>query len=332
MPSSVKAAGVRMPWAFISIMLLLATMAIGFSAKAGATTIQTAVVACPGCSSAGDLLTLATSYFAQYNNATPPGYTGTVNPSATPLCTSSGAQNGTNLLVISELVPISEFFYECLLHTGTGIGTFTLVVKPADSGANGDTIANDALLLGRSAKTGEIDLPSSLSLITDTQEIISSYLSSADGVPQSGASQISLWHGITNFPQAVQGTFTNIQTGETFTLWNGDTITVTDSNGNTAKFKWTPLSSVQWALVPNSVRDKNGNPPGKTPTPALPAGGSLTVTLPAGQGTTIVTPYQAPPGDPALPRGTVTVDPDPFGTATVGCINGGACSALPVLG
>jgi hypothetical protein len=316
------------------MLVLVATMTTGFTPKAAASTIQTAVVACPSCASAGDLLAFATSYFGQYSGTTPPGYTGTINLSPTSACGNSGASNGTNLLVISALVPISEFFYECLQKSGgntISTTTFTVVVRPLDTGANADTISNDALLLDRSAKTGTITLPSDLSLTGTTQEIISAYLSSADGVPQSGASTISLWHGITNFPQAVQGTFTNIQTGETFTLWNGDTITVTDSNGNTAKFMWTPLSSVQWALVPNSVRDKNGNPIGGNPMAAVPAGGQVTVTMPNGQ-TTIVTPYQAPDGDPPLPKGTVTVEPfDQGGIVLVGCFNGGACSDLPNL-
>jgi hypothetical protein len=129
----------------------------------------------------------------------------------------------------------------------------------------------------------------------------------------------SLWHALTNFPQLLQGNFVNVQTGETFTLWNGDTITVTDSDGNTAKFQWTPLSTVQWTLVPNSVRNAAGNPPGVTPTTATPSAPSVIVTLPNGTQTTI-TPYQAPPADP-LPPGTVTLDPNPFGTPDVGCAN-----------
>jgi hypothetical protein len=318
-------------WAFMFILLLVATMTTGFTQKAAASTIQTAVVACPSCASAGDLLAFATSYFGQYGGTTPPGYTGTINLSPTSACGNSSATNGTNLLVISALVPISEFFYECLQKSGNTISTttFTVVVKPLDTGANADTISNDGLLLDRSAKVGTVTLPPGYSVTGTTQEIISAYLSSADGVPQSGASTLSPWHALTNYPQLVQGQFTNIQTGETFTLWNGDTITVTDSNGNTAKFMWTPLSSVQWALVPNSLRDKNGNPIGGTPKTAVPAGGSVTVTLPNGQ-TTVVTPYQAPDGDPPLPKGTVTVEPE-AGIVIVGCYNGGACSDIPNL-
>jgi hypothetical protein len=321
----------RKPWALISIVVLVVTMAAGFSSNASATTIQTAVVSCAGCASAGDLLAAGTSYFTQYSGQTPPGYTGTIGPSASPLCTSSTAQNGTYVLVVSALYPISEFFYECLLHTGTGIGTFTMVVKPADSGANADAIANDALLIARSAKTGPITLPTDITLTGDPQETISAYLSSAAGVPQNGTSVISLWHGITNFPQAIQGTFVNTETGETFTLWNGDTIIVTDSNGDTAKFQWTPLSSIQWTLVPGSIRDKNGNPIGQTSTPASAAGPSVAVTLPDQQ-TSVITPYQAQIGDPPLPKGTVTLDPDVGITGTqVVCWGGGACVVIPGL-
>jgi hypothetical protein len=99
----------------------------------------------------------------------------------------------------------------------------------------------------------------------------------------------------------------------------------------TAKFMWTPLSTVQWALVPDSLRDKRGNPIGGTNMAAVPAGGSVTVTLPDGQ-TTSVTPYQAPPGDPPLPKGTVTVDPNVGdGIVLVGCFLGGGCADNPLL-
>lgn len=319
---------------FVASLITVTLLGTVLGDKADASTIQTAVVPCADCASAGDLLAVATSYFAQFSGTTPPGYTGTINPSSTPLCTASGAMNGTNVLVISAAVPISEFFYECLQHSGTGInGTFTLVVKPADTGANADSIANDALLISRSAKTGPITLPSDFSLTGSTDEEMSAYLSSAAGIPQNGTSTISLWHGITNFPQVLQGTFVNVQTGEAFTLWNGDTITVTDSNGNTAKFQWTPLSTIQWRLVPNSVRNAAGNPPGATPMAAGADGSSVTVTLPNGN-TTIITPFQAPDGDPPLPKGTVILEPDPFGTGgtaivIVGCENSGPCADIP---
>lgn len=319
-------------WAFISIMFLVAAITTGFSATAGATAIvQTAVVSCPTCASAGDLLAAGTNYFTQYSGQTPPGYAGTIGPSASPLCTSSTAQNGTLVLVVSALYPISEFFYECLQHNGTGIGTFVMVVKPADSGANADTISNDALLITRSAKTGPVTLPPTISLTGDPQETASAWLSSAEGVPQNGASTVSLWHGITNFPQAIQGTFINVSTGQTFQLWNGDTITVTDSSGNTAKFQWTPLSSVQWTLVPGSLRDKNGNPIGQNSIPANPAGPSVAVTLPDQQ-TSVITPYEAQIGDPPLPKGTITVEPDlSVGGTQVVCWGGGACVVIPGL-
>lgn len=53
--------------------------------------------------------------------------------------------------------------------------------------------------------------------------------------------------------------------------------------------------------------------------------------LPGGQITTIVTPYQAPPDQPALPRGSATVEPVPGGVIIVGCENGGPCASIPNL-
>lgn len=185
---------------------------------------------------------------------------------------------------------------------------------------NADTITADALLFHRSAKTGPIKLPVGIGL-GDTPEAISAWLSSAEGVPQSGTSSFSVWHAITNYPQLVKGTFTNTETGETFTVWNGDVITVTDpATGNTAQFQWTPLSTVQWTLVPGSERDSNGNPIGQSGPPSGAAVPTASVSIPGNNFPTItVTPF-----DDSLPRGEITVgEPTEVGAGDAPSVGGG---------
>ena len=111
--------------------------------------------------------------------------------------------------------------------------------------------------------TGRIGLPPSYT-VNATPELISQWLSSVEIPEVPGTQVVSVWHGLTNFPQFIRWTFVNTQTGDTFTLWNSDTVTVTDSNGWTAKFQWEPLSSIQWVFVPDSIRDENGNAPSST--------------------------------------------------------------------
>jgi hypothetical protein len=223
------------------------------------TGIPVAVTTCT-CSSYTDLKSAAVAYMKQWRGKTPPGYAQKfVAAGDVPL---NGA---TQLVVASDNLPISGVFYYGPIVGRTGLyDAFSL------SGlTNTEAIATDTKLFARSAK-GRVTTPGSIPLNGTTPEIIGAWLGSSEGVPQTGPSTVSLWHAVTNFPQILQGTFTNFATGETFTLWNGDVITVIDSNGWTAQFQWTPLSTIQWALLPDSIRDQNGNPIGVPPPTASP--------------------------------------------------------------
>jgi hypothetical protein len=241
-------------------------------------------------------------------------------------------------MVISTAVPISGSYYTCWtvprsgqVKGGGAIAQGSVSVqtyKELNVVTNADAISADNVLLARSAKAQPVKIPPQFSA-NDNDGDLSAWLSSTEGIPQSGPSSISLWHGIANFPQAVQGTFINTQTGEVFSLWNGDTIRVIDSNGNSALFQWTPLSSNQWTEVPGSFRNAQGNSPtastpaqpeptpGGTPQPV----GPILTTYPGGptQPTTVVPWYDNP-----TPGGTVTVEPLPDvpvgGCSTPGCV------------
>jgi hypothetical protein len=294
----------------VAIPVVFLLTGLGNTARA-ATITPVAISVCTACASQADLLAAATTYFGTWFLKTPPGYVGVISATGYPT-----GQVGTMLIVVGGTVPISAGF-DYVYHVAHG-GYYATV--PIYVTTNTQTISSDALLLARSAKTGEIALPPGYT-VNDTQEEISSWLSSAGGVPIGGAPSASLWHGLTNYPQLLQGTFTITATGQQFTLWNGDVITVTDSNGWSAQFQWTPLSSVQWTLVPNSIRNAQGKPPGApnlAPTSTQEPGAAQTIALPGGQIITII-PTTVPPNQ-NVPRGTVILEPDPqLPAPTVSC-------------
>lgn len=272
-----------------------------------ATTIPVAVTVCATCKSYSDLLEAAYEYANTWYLKTPPGYVGYINGSAAASAGNCPTDypGTTTLFIASAAAPISGIFFPCIWNTGEG---FELIsAMPIGPASNAQTILVDAFTLRRSAKTGSILLPDTYS-VNDVAETISEWLSSAAGVPLL-SSTVSIWHGITNFPQAVEGTFVVTATGQTFQLWNGDTITVTDSNGWTAQFQWSPLSTIHWQLVPNSIRNAQGQPPsGSEPTSApkssqLP-GAAVSVTLPNG-----ITVAVIPTDVTTTPDGTITVEP-----------------------
>jgi hypothetical protein len=282
-----------------------------------AAVIPVAVTSCATCTTQASLLEAAHTYVSTWVGKEPPGYAGVVGFAPAPACTGVSHVGATIVLVSSATLPIGGLFYACQ-RSAHGITSNGAVAINANTDAQ--TISADAAALFRSAKTKAITLPPGTP-ITDTQEIISAWLSSAAGIPLEGSTSLGFWHALANFPQLIKGTFLNVATGEIFTLWNGDVITVTDSSGNTAQFQWTPLSTIQWTLVPGSIRI-HGNPVGATPPVGALPGAALTVTYPNGP-TVIVTPY-----NDTLPSGTITVgDPIdiPNSPPIVVCLGLGPC-------
>jgi hypothetical protein len=299
-------------------------VSLGYSTKSFATAAPIVVIPCSNCYTFADLQGAAGQYFLAWLGKIPPGYVNAVEMSAVRLCSEGMQNDGTIVLVISSVEPVSDRFWFCEQH-----GTLTTFeIKAVDGGDNVSAITYDGLRFARSAKTQKIPLPTSLP-VTETPEIISSYLSGSSGVPEVPGSQtINPWHAITNYPQLISARFYNVASGTYFTLWNGDTITVTDANGWTAKFAWTPLSTVQWALVPNSIRDQNGNVPAQGTSPAqnidpakLQPAAQLTITLPYDVEIYVV------PATNILPQGVITVgDPD-VGPA----LGGGTSGTIEIL-
>lgn len=179
------------------------------------------------------------------------------------------------VLVVSTAIAISGGFYACWNYPKGGPVLRAFMI---DGTSNANAVTDDNVIFARAAaEAGRITLPANLPLNGadggSTPELQGAWLNSV--LIESGPPETNLWHGIIDYPNVLEGTFTNLQTGQKFTIWSGDTITVTDQNGWTAKFQWNPLADSQWQYVPNSLRDQNGNPVNTTGSNAPHSGGSL---------------------------------------------------------
>jgi hypothetical protein len=192
----------------------------------------------------------------------------------------------------------------------------------------------DIQTFSRSANTGIIKLPIGLTA-SSTGELVSEWL---DGALSKTFQDFSLWHGLSNFPQFIECQFLVLQTGAVFNIYNGEEITVTDQNGWTAEFKFSPLTVIHWVFVDGSIRDANGNVPAPgeaEPTPGIsimppstgePAAG-ITITYPNGPSIYVI-PFLFSSNN--LPNGVITVQPlDNDAPGLVSCVNLQTCPPVP---
>lgn len=275
--------------------------------------IPVALVTCSTCQNAGDLLQAGLSYWLTYDDSTPSGYVGTLQDWGN--CSDNPTAGPSIVLVVSTEVAISAGFSACWIYTARGDAVLRSYM--IDGTSNADAVTNDNIIFARSAAdAGHITMPSNLPFNgaggNSFPDLWGEYLA---GQLVLVGQEENLWHGILNYPQVLQGTFVNEQTGQKFEIWSGDTITVTDQNGWTAKFQWNPGADPQWQYVPNSMRDQKGNPVNTTgsnpPTNGggRQPGGPYYVTLPPGwnsPGFYITLIYDDPIGPP---KGTITVGP-----------------------
>ena len=304
-------AGAFAPHCF-GLGVLAVFMTVGVLGKAHATAIAPVVVTtCSTCNSQNMLLDAADSYGLKYLYATPPGYVGELSPPVGTGECSTGQNGATTIIVISTLVPISGAYYLCWRsqHGATVYG-----VVPINANTDAGAIAADNAMFHRSAKLGLIQLPPSLPLVggSDPIEVIGAYLQGAQGLPMIGVPTFSLWHSLFSgsIGAVEQGTFKNMTTGETFTLWSGDTVKVTDSNGNTALFQWIPSVSPPWVYKAGSMHDKAGH--------SIPDGSSTPISSTGGSAQPIASIVFSYPSGPTLTITPWYDNPTPTGTVTVG--------------
>jgi hypothetical protein len=311
-------------------MIVFCVATLGVSGKASATNIPIVVTQCSTCKDQPGLQAAALGYFQTYTGATPPGYAGGVVGPPSGLYCHSGADY-TVLLVVSSAVPMSGTFYTCWtvprstqvkgkLTAGLGAGTTPSVQKvlPITATTSAEAIAADNILLHRSVPGGSISLPSTTLtwLNADAPELPQSLIPSQFVLVDTGN---TVWHmllGLVGIPQVTYADFRNLQTGQVFRVYAGDTITVTDNDGYSAQVQWNPMVGNGWVYVPGSLHDPKGNPvpnsadnlpPAPIPTPGGSSQPPLIVSVPGGQTIVIVPWYNNP-----TPGGTVTVGPGSF--------------------
>jgi hypothetical protein len=76
------------------------------------------------------------------------------------------------------------------------------------------------------------------------------------------ATGTSFWHAVLtlNLGQVQWGTFKDMSTGQAFTIYSTEEITVYDANGWSMKVQWIPsVASAPFQIVPGSVRDNHGD-------------------------------------------------------------------------
>ena len=235
--------------ATLLLPVFVTLMVSGFSNKTMATSIPVVTTTCATCSNASDLKAAATTYFNLWLGATPPGYVGTVvGPASSSNDCGKGDTGATVLLIVSANAPLSGTFYACYIYPN-GIGSLRVV--PISSASDTQAISVDNLLLTRATETEQITLPANLPAVgsSNFMAVAGEYLQRS-GLPLIGSASSS-WHGLLTpkLPAVQQGIFVNMVDGQKFTLWNGDTVTVTDSKGVNAKFQWIPDATPTWQFV-----------------------------------------------------------------------------------
>lgn len=197
----------------------------------------------------------------------------------------------TTALVVSVANPLSGPFKLSQIDRGT------VVVQAVDLLDTLAALDFDNRVFGRAMKQLSITLPDNFS--PSDEDVILSGAISGELILLPGTTSTSWWHFFTSLPslELVSNEYIVVSTGQRVRIFVGATITVKFSNGYTAKYKLVNIhSSIQWQLVPGSLRDQDGNEPNAAPASA-PTGerrsdAAATVPDPMAQSNiTLIAPY-----------------------------------------
>lgn len=262
------------------------------------TVLPIATISCY-CASAAELQASANDWFLKYSYQTLPGYPSTqlVMPN------NSGLGGPGTLLIVSSTEYALSGAYRATWYS---VPYSYMLLNYVRGLTDGDAIKLDGELVARSTKIPPVILPPSIPP-NETPEIIEGFV--AGVLVQTGQGGNSLWHGL--FPgtvgQVAYVIVKDTQTGQTYTMWANDPITIRFSNGWSCKVIWSPFSDPQFQIVPNSMRDQNGNPPGSTTSPPASQNGPSTDLGNLGDPSTGIV-YVSPDAG-STPTGTVTIEP-----------------------
>jgi hypothetical protein len=251
------------------------------------------------------------SYITTWDGQTPPGF-------AAGQYVSSGY---TVLLVSSNLVPVTlSATYAVSYIYPHGVETMLITLQSSYGLDDAAALSQDNRLIARATKMPPVVLPPALSP-GDDDSLVSAALLSL--LPVQGLPGLGVPHDISGLASFTYVNVLNVQTGQTYQLFNGDTITVTFTDA--ANNQWTAQFQVNvgglgsialFPMVPGSLRDANGNDPTKTPTSNTGQTGA------SQNATALFTPPTVLliPGDLADPPGTCIFQmawPDGAGTGPV---------------
>lgn len=224
--------------------------------KAVATTgIPTAVVTCATCASLSDLENYALGYFEQSNS---------------PI--------GTVMLVSSLSQPISAVVKYMQVGSGKGGGVGIHPITVDEAG----TITLDGGIYARATKIPPVNLPD-IAYNDEPDDIVGQI---QDVLIANGTGGTDAWHGLTNYPQFGYYNVVDTQTGQTYKVYTGDTITVQLAGGYSEQFKFLGVhqGTLQWQAVPNTLM-LNGKPvtqPSNTSGTPVTGAGSISDPFPGG--------------------------------------------------
>jgi len=133
----------------------------------------------------------------------------------------------------------------------------------------------DNSIFARATKFAPIHAPDLT--YNEEDEIILQYIETQ--LTETGGTGLSIWHGLTNFPQIVWYIMVDLQTGQSFQVYVGDTITIQYANGYSEQWQFLgpEAGSIQWKRVENTLmlKGKPVTPPSTKPAASIPGAGSL---------------------------------------------------------
>lgn len=256
------------------------------------------------CSTFAQLESSALQYATKWLGKTPPGFP-TIGYSASGYGTLEVLPT-TQVMISSSTYPLSaDFVFDDNHSYPVGY-----LVTPIDASNDTGARAFDNEVHGRAADIPPLHIPTAYPPGSVTADVIGYAQTQLYAV---GGPQVDFWHGLTNIGQFVYVSIFDAQTGQTYKLYVGDSVTFVYSNGYTEKFEYLgPTLSIMWQEQTNTLRDANGNVPGKSP-PAGSANSNAGASIDwsyydtGGDSTTIyIYPFQ--PSTEDVPQGTITID------------------------
>lgn len=251
--------------------VILLMIGVVYSPFTQAATAPVVVEACPSCASLTDLQNYAIEALGGFepgylNGAavdTVNGITYYVQPQT--LLGVVNPAGGTEIFVASKTYPIAaELRYNETILNVLGKPTTVYQAVPVTPNNMG-TAALDALTHTRASGVPPINVPANYGT-ANTYADVDILTGFVNGVlVGTGQGGVSIWRYLTGYSQVEWLVVTDTQTGQLYTIWNGDEFTLKFSDGSTIKVEFTAIGGphgITFTVEILSARDPNGKPYG----------------------------------------------------------------------